>query len=299
MVRSACIPFLFLVFGLACPAAASEVSVHASVRPQRATLGEALMLSIEVKGAQNTPAPSLNIDGFESRYLGPSTQMSISNGQVTASVQHRYTLVPLKPGQFTLGPFPVEHQGRQYHTDPLTVTIAAAQPPPSPSGRPSSPAQQRPQAASGQNTLSLELSVPRHEVYLHERVPVTVKLYIGAARVSDVQYPQFSKDGFSVEPFSEPTQRRQTRGGQTFTVLHFDTEVIPLRSGSLALGPASLQLNVLTRRRGGSPFSDPFFDRFFQSDFFSTFSSERRQLTRAFRSPDAQRTTAPGSRQTG
>ena len=279
MKRSACIPFLFLVFGLVGPAAASEVSVHASVHPQRAALGEALTLSIEVRGAQDTPAPALNIDGFESRYLGPSTQVSISNGQVVASVQHRYSLLTLKPGQFTLGPFSVEHQGRQYHTDPLTVTIAAARPSPSPSGRPSSPAQQRPQAANGQSGLRLELSVPRPEVYLHERVPVTVKLYIGAARVSDVQYPQFSKDGFSVEPFSEPTRQRQTLDGQTFTVLHFDTEVIPLRSGSLALGPASLQLNVLTRRRGGSPFSDPFFDRFFQSDFFSTFSSERRQLT--------------------
>lgn len=279
MRRSAFIPFLCLLFGLVCPAGASEVSVHAAVHPQRATLGEALTLSIEVRGAQDTPAPTLDIDGFESRYLGPSTQVSISNGQVAASVQHRYSLLPLKPGQFTLGPFPVEHQGRQYHTDPLNVTIAAAQPSPSPSGRPSSPAQQRPQAASGQNELTLELSVPRHEVYLHERVPVTVQLSIGAARVSDVQYPKFSKDGFSVEPFSEPTQQRQTRGGQTFTVLHFDTEVIPLRSGSLALGPASLQLNVLTRRRGGSPFSDPLFDRFFQNDFFSTFSSERRQLT--------------------
>ena len=279
MKKRAFIPFLFLLFGPVCPAGASEVSVHASVHPQRATLGETLTLSIEVRGGQNTPAPALNIDGFESRYLGPSTQMSISNGQVAASVQHRYSLLPLKLGQFTLGPFSVEHQGRRYHTDPLNVTIATAQPSPSPSGRPPSPAQQRPQATNGQNGLSLELSVPRPEVYLHERVPVTVKLSIGAARVSDVQYPQFSTDGFSVEPFSEPTRQRQTLGDQTFTVLHFDTEVIPLRSGSLALGPASLQLNVLTRRRGGSPFSDPFFDRFFQSDFFSTFSSERRRLT--------------------
>ncbi len=281
MKRHAFILPLCLLFGLVCPAlsGASEVSVHAAVHPQRATLGEALTLSIEVRGAQDTPAPTLNIDDFESRYLGPSTQVSIRNGQVAASVQHRYSLLPLKPGQFTLGPFPMEHQGRQYHTDPLNVTIAAAQPSPSPSGRPSSPAQQRPQAAGGQNELSLQLSVPRHEVYLHERVPVAVKLHIGAARVSDVQYPQFSKDGFSVEPFSEPTQQRQTLGDRPFTVLHFDTEVIPLRSGNLALGPASLQLNVLTRRRGGSPFSDPFFDRFFQNDFFSPFSSERRQRT--------------------
>ena len=279
MTRGTLIPLLCLLFGLVGPAAASEVSVHASVHPQRATLGEALTLAIEVRGAQDTPAPSLDIDGFESRYLGPSTQVSISNGQVAASVQHRYSLVPLKPGQFTLGPFAVEHHGRQHHTDPLKVIIAAARPSPAPSGRPSSPAQQGPQAASGHNGLRLELSVPRPEVYLHERVPVAVKLSIGAARVSDIQYPQFSTDGFAVEPFSEPTRQQQTLSGQTFTVLHFDTEVIPLRSGSLTLGPASLRLNVLTRRRGGSPFSDPFFERFFQNDFFSTFSSERRQLT--------------------
>ena len=286
MTRSAFILPLCLLFGLVCPAlaAASEVSVHATVHPQRVALGEALTLSIEVRGTQNAPAPSLKIDGFESRYLGPSTQVSISNGQVAATVQHRYALRPLKPGQFSLGPFRVEHQGRQYHTDPLAVTIAAAPPSPqaatpSPPGRQSSPAQQLPQAADGPNGLSLQLSVPRREVYLHERVPVAVKLSIGAERVSDVQYPQFKKDGFSVEPFSEPTQQRQTRDGQTFTVLHFDTEVIPLRSGSLALGPASLRLKVLTRRRGGSSFGDPFFDRFFQNDFFSTFSSERRRLT--------------------
>ena len=285
MKRRAFILPLGLLFGLVCPAlSAAEVSVHATVHPQRATLGEALTLSIQVRGTQDAPAPPLDIDGFESRYLGPSTQVSISNGQVAASVQHRYSLLSRKPGRFTLGPFSVEYQGRQYHTDPLDVTIAAAQPspqaaPPSPSGRQPSPAQQGPQAAGGQNELRLQLSVPRPEVYLHERVPVTVKLHIGAARVSDVQYPQFSKDGFSVEPFSEPTQQRQTLGDRTFTVLHFDTEAVPLRSGSLALGPASLQLNVLTRRRGGSPFSAPFFDRFFQNDFFSTFSSERRQLT--------------------
>ncbi len=286
MEKSAFILPLFLVFGLLWPApsGASDVSALASVRPQRATVGETLTLSIDIRGTQKAPAPPLNIDGFESRYLGPSTQVSITNGQITASVQHRYSLVPLKPGQFTLGPFSVEHQGQQYHTDPLSVTIAAAQrsprsAAPSPSARQSSPAQQLAQEADGQNGLSLQLSVPRQEVYLHERVPVEVKLSVGVARVSDVQYPTFSSDGFSVEPFPEPVQDQQTRNGRTFTVLHFDTEVVPLRSGSLALGPASLQLNVLTRRRGGSPLNDPFFDRFFQNDFFSTLSSERQQLT--------------------
>ena len=281
MKRVALISPFFLLWGLLGlpPSQAADISVQATVRPQRATVGEALSLSIDVEGAQNAQAPALNIDGFESQYLGPSTQVSIINGQVTASVQHRYSLVALKPGQFTLGPFTVDHEGQQHHTDPLAVTIAAAQTAPPAAGRRSSPRQQPTPGADRQDALRLQLSVPRQEVYLHERVPVDVKLYVGGARVSDVQYPEFNKDGFSVEPFSKPAQNKQTLNGQTFTVLHFETEVTPLRSGSLALGPASLQLNVLIRRRGGSPFSDPFFDRFFQNDFFSSLSSERQTRT--------------------
>ncbi len=279
MQRSALISCLCLLFGLVCPASPSEVSVHASIHPQRATHGGALTLSIEVGAIQHTPASPLNIDSTESRHPGPSTQVSINNGPVVASVQQRDALLPLKSGQFTPDLSPMGSQERPSHTDSLAVPVAATRSPPSPSGRPSSPAQQRPQAVRDQNAPSLELSVPHHEVYLHERVPVTVELHIGAARVSDVQYPQFSKDGFSVEPFSKPTQQRQTRDGRTFIVLRFDTEVVPLRTGDLTLGPASLRFTLLTRRRGGSPFSDPFFDRFFQNDFFSTFSSERRQLT--------------------
>lgn len=258
---------------------AADIRVQATARPQYATVGGALILSIAITGAQNAPAPAINVDEFTTNYLGPSTQISITNGQVNRSVQHRYSLVALKPGQFTLGPFTVEFQGQQHHTAPLQVTIAAANKTAPPAQR-SAPGRTQPsqQVGDKDKALYLSLTVPQHEIYLHERIPVDVKLYVGAARVSDVQYPTFLKDGLSVEPFAKPVQNRQAINGKTFTVLHFQTEVIPLRTGSLALGPATLQLNVLTRRQGGSSLSDPFFDRFFQNDFFSTFSSERRRL---------------------
>ena len=260
-------------------AEAADISVQATARPQYATVGGALILSIAITGAQNAPTPAINVDGFTINYLGPSTQITITNGQVNRSVRHRYSLVALKSGQFTLGPFTVEYQGQQYHTAPLKVTIAAAQQPSPPVQR-SAPGRTKPsqQVGDRDKALYLSLTVAQHEIYLHERIPVDVKLYVGAARVSDVQYPTFLKDGLSVEPFAKPVQNQQTINGRTFTVLHFQTEVIPLRTGSLALGPATLQLDVLTRRQGSSPLSDPFFDRFFQNDFFSTFSSHRRRL---------------------
>ncbi len=257
---------------------AADIRVQATVRPQHATVGRSLILSIDMTGTRNASAPTINVDGFDINYLGPSTQFSITNGQVSASVQHRYSLVALKPGQFTVGPFAVEYQGQQYHTAPLNVTIAAARKPSLPVQR-STPDRTKlsQQAGDREQGLYLGLTVTQHEIYLHERIQVDVKLYVAATRVSDVQYPTFLKDGFSVEPFAKPTQNQQIIKGKTFTVLHFQTEVIPLRTGSLALGPAILQLNVLTRRQGGSPSSDPFFDRFFQNDFFSTFSSRRQR----------------------
>jgi hypothetical protein len=116
--------------------------------------------------------------------------------------------------------------------------------------------------------------MPQQEVYLHERVPLDVTLYVGAIRVADLQYPTLAADGVSVDKFPEPSQHQQVIDGETYQVVHFQTTVVPLRSGALTLGPANLQLNVLSRRRN-SLFNDPFFQNFFQDDPFST---ERRPM---------------------
>jgi hypothetical protein len=260
-------------------AARADVSVGASLTPQRAQVGEALTLAIDVSGAQDVAAPTLgSIDGFDVRYVGPSTQISIVNGRVNASVQHRYSLMPLRSGHFTLGPFTLEYQGRQYQTQSFGVDVVAA-------GQPLASGSQGGTASGGQGgapagtpqALRLTLATPLREVYLHERVPVDVTLYVGSVRVADLQYPTLPGDGLSVDKFPEPSQRRQTIGGETFQVVHFQTTVIPMRTGSLTIGPATLRLNVLNRRRGGAfgAFNDPFFERFFGDDPFTT---ERRPL---------------------
>jgi tetratricopeptide (TPR) repeat protein len=258
---------LLLTLFAATPAHA-DLSARASINPQRAEVGETLTLTIEVKGAQNVTAPALsNIDGFDVQYLGPSTQVSIINGQVSASVQHRYSLVPQRQGHFTLGPFTVEYQGQHYQTAAVAVDIGAAAPQPQ-----APPGQAARGTASGQQ-LRVTLSAPRTEVYLHEQIPIDVRLYVGNVRVADLQYPTLPGDGLSIDKFPEPSQQRQNVEGQIVQVVRFQTTVIPLRAGTLVLGPASVRLNVLTRRRGGS-FGDPFFDQFFQNDPFA----ERRPM---------------------
>jgi tetratricopeptide (TPR) repeat protein len=271
--------FCLLASALPSPARA-DISVRASLNAQRAQVGEPLTLAIDVSGVQNVAAPAVTADGFDVQYVGPSTQISIVNANITRSVQHRYSLLPLRAGHFTVGPFTVEYEGKTYQTASFTVDVAAAAQPQPPHGQAGPGPPSTGQSAANQpgsapaSSLRLTLSVPQQEVYLHERVPLDVTLYVGAIRVADVQYPTLAADGLSVDKFPEPSQRQQVIDGDTYQVVHFQTTVVPLRSGALTLGPADLQLNILTRRRN-SLFNDPFFQHFFEDD---PFGGERRRM---------------------
>jgi tetratricopeptide (TPR) repeat protein len=269
--------FVAALIVLSLPARA-DISLRATVTPQRAQVGEPLTLSIEVSGARSVAAPAVKIDGFDVRYAGPMTQMSIINGTINSSVQHRYSLTPLREGHFTLGPFTVDYDGKTYRTAGVSVEVVGTGQPQGQSPQGQSPQGQAPSAgqtgttqsaASGSRALRLELSVAQQEMYLHQRLPVDVTLYVGAARVADLQYPTLAADGLSLDKFTEPTKRQQVIDGESYQVLHFQTMVVPMRAGSLTLGPASMQMNVLSRRR--SAFGD---DAFFQH-FGDSFAERR------------------------
>ena len=57
------------------------------------SLGQGLELSLNLE-VQNIPAMELsNLEGFQARYFrGPSTRMSIVNGQVSSPLHHIYSL---------------------------------------------------------------------------------------------------------------------------------------------------------------------------------------------------------------
>lgn len=213
---------------------------------------------MRIDGAQNAPAPAIaNVDGVSIHYVGPSTQVSIVNGQISASVTHQFSVTALKAGTFTIGPISVDYGGKKY--DAGSVTLQALAGGPSRAGA---------QAGSAGQALRLVLSVPRTDVYLHERMPLTLKLYVGNVRVADLQYPTIPGDGFALEKFPQPAQHQEETAQGAFQVVDFETTLTPLRAGALVVGPAKMTLNVLSQRPAHR--GDPFFDRFFDVDPFGT-----------------------------
>ncbi len=250
------VPPLVLVLAAAVGAAA-DIAVRAAVDRKQLSVGEPFVLTIEVGGAQNVAPPALgDVQAFQSQYLGPTTQLSIINGQMSANVSFRYRLIPLREGQFTLGPFAVNYEGKRYDTAPIGVHVS--QPAQAPAAR---------APVSGAGGLRLVVSPSKPEGYVHERMGLQVTLYVPAdVRVDDVQYPKVEGDSVVLDKLSEPIQRDEIVDGQRFRTLRFTSAMTPLRSGVLEL-PASMGMSVLTPRRRSLWGRDPFFDRFFGDAF--------------------------------
>lgn len=230
------------MLAIACAVAAqADITAKAVIQPARVQVGQSASLSIEIQGAQGVEAPALdNLDGFDARYVGPSTQVSIVNGQMSASVTHRYVLIPQREGVFDLGPFSVMYEGKEYKTNPVQLAVATA------ADRVTGG------AAGGRrgDNVRFQLAARAGDVYLHERVPVELTLYIRSTQVSDINFPTLPSDGLSIESFPQPDRTMEDFEGARYQVLRFHTFATPLQSGMKSLGPASIRLNVVTQGGG-------------------------------------------------
>jgi tetratricopeptide (TPR) repeat protein len=247
---------------LATAAGAADVSVRALLDPQQVQVGEPAELSIEIEGAQNVSAPDISApQGLTLRYVGPSTQVSLEDGRMNASLTHRYSVIPNSTGTFTIGPIGIDVGGKRYDTGSVTLTVK---------GSAAGPA-----AQPGADQLRLVLSAPKSQVYLHEQLPVTLVLSVGNVRVSDLQFPTIPGDGFSLEKLGEPIRRREQTPSGVVQILEFHTTLVPLRSGTLPVGPATMGMNLLVRGRQ----RDPFFGGFSETPRPTQVLSEPLQLT--------------------
>ena len=240
---------LLLALAMPMAAAAADISVSAAVQSTDVAVGEPFALTIQVDGAQNVPVPSVEVDGFRSDYLGPSTQVSLVNGRVSHSVTHRYRLIAEREGQFTLGPFAVAHDDRRYETAPLSVRVRAA------GTRPSAAS-----APGGSDALKLVVQLGKTEAYVGERVPLTVTLYVGNLNVHNLQFPIIAADGLTVEKFDQPQQASEVVDGRRYTTVRLRTMMTLVHPGAVEVR-GSQELDVASSRRGVDPFFDQLFGR--------------------------------------
>ncbi|MCA9392563.1 MAG: protein BatD [Candidatus Omnitrophica bacterium] len=238
--------------------AKSDITVEATVDSNSVALGSEINLAITFKGTKDvTDIIIPDIDGFEKRYIGPFTNISIVNNSYTESVSHRFKLLPLRTGNFQIPTFHLELNGEQFSTQPIAVTVTD----PAAGGG-------NQQQISLNDKIFLQLQIENSNVYLNEPVVAKVFMFYSDIKVRDIQYPKIEHIGFIDEAFGQPKQYERVIDGRRFRIIEFTKLIYPTRTGELTVGPAQLQCSIVFRaknRRSRSPFDDGFFGSMFES----------------------------------
>jgi hypothetical protein len=235
---------------LASPAARAA-TFAASLDRDTVTLGESVTLSLAFTGTSSQSEPALPaIPNLQIEYVGPSSQFSMVNGQVTSSVTHNYSVTPRQAGDFTIPGFTINLGGEKLTSQPLSLKVLKP-------GAPSSDA-----INSGSQLAFLKLLLPKKEVYVGETATAELDLYLNSKvrNVGQFQLTAFPSDGFNVGKMVEG-QRRQTQVGNTvYTVIPLLFPFHAIKAGSFTVGPvtASVVVAVPSGNRRRDPFYDPF-----------------------------------------
>lgn len=250
---------------------AAEAKFEVSLDKDQIALGEAAQLGLSFYGTQSMPAPDIgNIDGLEIRYLGPSTMMTVINGQVSSSITHMYRVTPLKIGKFQLGPFNFKYKNTDYASNMVFLSVSEERiAPKAPAATPVV------EKLNLEDRLFVVLDVGKTSAFVNELIPIKVKLYVSKLNVSDIQLPSFSQEGFSKIEFKEPKQYRETLNGGMYDVLEFSTMIFGTRPGEYRIGPARIKCNLVVAKKSspqsqmdemmgsGSSARDSFFEGFY------------------------------------
>jgi hypothetical protein len=269
------ISFLLIGLGFTSPCFSKDISFELILDKNKMSLGDSLQLGLSFNSTQEMPAPDIPIiEGFQCRYLGPSTMMSIVNGKVSGSITHNYLLLPTKTGSFKIGPFKFEHNGDKYTSNQLSVEVLEGQVPSTPA-QPA--AQDEPEIKDLNDRLFVTMQTKKDKAYLNETVMLSIKLYVNRLGIRDIQYPEFNHEGFSVAAFDKPNQYQEVRNGLNFDVIEFNTPIFGLRPGEFKLGPAQIKCNLIVRKqqlRRKPPFpSSGAFDSDIFDDFFGRYET--------------------------
>ncbi|MBF0521117.1 MAG: protein BatD [Nitrospirae bacterium] len=267
---------LLLILLTAAPAvSAADLKFELSVGKTTLSIGEGTQLILTFTGDRGVPQPNPpQVDDFSVNYMGSSTQMSIINGAMSSSVSYNYSLMPMKKGEFKIGPLSIQYEGKTHSSNAITVTVTDG----GGTGGTSQPQaantkQQKKQSKETgdlKDRLFITLKPSKTSVYVNEVFTVRVKLYVRDIAVRDVTFPQVTGDGVSVSSFEKPVQSTENINGVTYETLEFTTTAFAATAGgSLKLGPASLDCNIMIkenrRMSPGGMFDDDFFSNVFSS----------------------------------
>jgi len=253
--------------GLPVAALAQDVGARAFLSAPQVGVGRQFVLNVEVSGTQQLDADPVlpDMEGFASFLsAGTSTSIQIVNGRTSMAITYQYRFQALTEGTFEIAPVSVTVGDDVVQTEPVTLVVSDAPPPPAAGGDPADPG-----AAIGPDDLFLETRVSSDRAFENEPIIVEYRIFtrVPVQSYAITTLPQAT--GFWTEELAQPASPQAERvvrnGSEYLTATVRRVVLFPTGPGPKTLDPLSVEAQVRVRER--SVF-DPFSDIFGRSSLF-------------------------------
>lgn len=211
-------------------------------------VGVPFYMTVSVSGkSRSLPNPELT--GVDTSYIkGQSTSQDISmiNGDLTATTRYTYVMLLDTEGSYTFGPAVGEYQDQEILSN--TVTISAGH-------------KKTVEVNKAQNAFGT-IFFSKKEAFYQEPVECYIRFYysVDGIHLQEISAPSFK--GCIAEPLSKPRSGVEQLDGVQYRYLEWKTIVYANTTGEVTVSPIGLRYLEPRKRRsmmGGSLFND-FFD---------------------------------------
>lgn len=249
------------------PAHAQDISARAFLSAPQVGVGRQFVLNVEVSGTQQLEQDPVlpDMEDFASFLsAGTSTSIQIVNGRTSMAITYQYRFQALTEGTFEIGAVTVTAGDRTVTTEPVSLTVSDAPPPPAAGAEAVDPG-----AAITPEDLFIETRVSRTRAFENEPVAVEYQIFtrVPVQSYTITTLPQAT--GFWSEELEQPTSPQAERvvrdGSEYLTATVRRMMLFPTGPGPKTLDPLSVEAQVRVRDRSAF---DPFGDIFGRSSLF-------------------------------
>lgn len=220
---------LVAVSGFALSSPSLAATAVAEVQPREARPNQPIVYSIVIDGGNfdEIPSPRLPPQLVLNSSASQSQEISIVNGRQSIRSRLGWTITASEPGEFVIPPQEVLVGGQILRTNDLKLLVKEG----------AQPEQQ------GTDPL-LQISVDKTEFYQGEVVPIKASLYIHrSTNLRRIGLVEVSKDDFAIQRFPQQSEQSlEMIGDQPYYVLTFRSSLTALKTGSLKVGPAAMEI---------------------------------------------------------
>jgi len=246
---------------------AQDISARAYLSAPQVGVGRQFVLNVEVSGTQQLEQDPVlpDMEDFASFLsAGTSTSIQIVNGRTSMAITYQYRFQALSEGTFEIGAVTVTVGDRTVTTDPVSLTVSDAPPPPAAGAEAVDPG-----AAIAPEDLFVETRVSKTRAFENEPIAVEYRIFtrVPVQSYTITTLPQAT--GFWSEELEQPTAPQAERvvrdGSEYLTATVRRMMLFPTGPGSKTLDPMSVEAQVRVRDRSAF---DPFGDIFGRSSLF-------------------------------